>query len=416
MIVKNFKQLGTSKIRKDALEIVSAGIESVLPKVSMHRELIISGNVLRINDKKWNLSKYKRIFVVGAGKAAAEMAEGLEEILGKRINGGLVIDTRKKKLPRIEVIKGTHPLTSSINVSATEKIISLLKNTGRQDLIFCLISGGGSALMESSRISLGKLIELNKLLLKSGAKIQEINTVRKHISKIKGGQLADIVRSGTVISLIMSDVMTNKLDSIASGPTVPDSTAIRDAQRTQRKYHLPELPFIETPKKNFPNVTNILLITNVPAAEAMREKAKELGYKSRILTTQLSGEAREVGKRLALLSKRNTAVIATGETTVTVKGKGKGGRNQEVVLSASAFLKNGVVVSCSSDGVDFITEAAGGIVDENTIKEAKKIGLKAEKFLNNNDSYNFLKKVNGVIVTGKTHTNVGDLFLVLCGN
>ena len=411
-LIKNFRQLGTSKIRRDALEIVSAGIEAVLPKVSMSRELIVSGNILKIQNKKWDLSRYKRIFVVGAGKAVAEMAEGLEEILGKRISSGLVIDTRKKKLSRIEVVEGTHPLTSSINIRATEKIISLLENTGKEDLIFCLISGGGSALMESSRIPLGKLIEVNKLLLKSGATIQEINTIRKHISKVKGGQLVQNTKA-TIISLIMSDVITNKLDSIASGPTVPDTTTIYDAQRIQRKYNLPELPFIETPKKHFPNVTNVLLITNVPAAEAMRQKAKELGYNSKILTTQLSGEAREIGKKLAILSKKGTAIIATGETTVTIRGKGKGGRNQEVVLSASMFIKNGVVVSCSSDGVDFITEAAGGIVDENTNEQGKKLGLDQGKFLDNNDSYNFLKKVNGVIVTGKTHTNVGDLFLVL---
>ena len=253
---------------------------------------------------------------------------------------------------------------------------------------------------------------MNKLLLKSGATIQEINTIRKHISKVKGGQLVQNTKA-TIISLIMSDVITNKLDSIASGPTVPDTTTIYDAQRIQRKYNLPELPFIETPKKHFPNVTNVLLITNVPAAEAMRQKAKELGYNSKILTTQLSGEAREIGKKLAILSKKGTAIIATGETTVTIRGKGKGGRNQEVVLSASMFIKNGVVVSCSSDGVDFITEAAGGIVDENTNEQGKKLGLDQGKFLDNNDSYNFLKKVNGVIVTGKTHTNVGDLFLVL---
>src|SRR3989344_8289214 len=159
-LIKNFRQLGTSKIRRDALEIVSAGIEAVLPKVSMSRELIVSGNILKIQNKKWDLSRYKRIFVVGAGKAVAEMAEGLEEILGKRISSGLVIDTRKKKLSRIEVVEGTHPLTSSINIRATEKIISLLENTGKEDLIFCLISGGGSALMESSRIPLGKLIEV----------------------------------------------------------------------------------------------------------------------------------------------------------------------------------------------------------------------------------------------------------------
>ncbi len=413
MIIHNFKQLGTTKTRRDALAIVNAGIEAVLPKPSMHKQIVISGNVLSIQGHHWNLSKYKRIFVVGAGKAAADMAEGLEEILGKRISEGVVIDTRARKLSKIKVVKGTHPLTSAINVQTSEKIIEILKKSKKEDIIFCLISGGGSALMDSPRIPLKKQIALNKKLLESGATIQEMNTIRKHISNVKGGQLATHAGQATVISLIMSDVITNELSVIASGPTVPDSTTISDANRIQRKYNLPDLPFIETPKKEFPNVTNVLLITNVPAAKAMQTKAKMLGYKTNILSTQLKGEAKLVGKKLALLAKGKTAIIAAGETTVKLKGKGKGGRNQEVALAASMFLKEGAVISCSSDGVDFITEAGGGIVDENSKREAKKLGLNQNNFLKDNDSYNFLRRVNGIIVTRKTGTNVGDLFLVL---
>lgn len=416
MIIKNFKDLATNETRKNALEIINKGIEAVLIKNSMHKQIKISKNVLKIKKDHWNLSNYKNIYVIGAGKAAADMAETIEKIFGKRITKGIVIDTRKKTLSKIKVIKGTHPLPSTINVKATKKIIKILEDCEKKDLIISLISGGGSALMVSPRIDLKKQIKVNEILLEKGATIQEINTIRKHISNIKGGQLAKIAAKSTLINLIISDVITNDLNVIASGPTVNDPTTINDAIKIQKKYSLPNLPFVETPKEKLTNVKNILLITNIPAAKAMYKKATELGYKAKILTTQLKGEARNVGKKLAKLLKPKKAIIAAGETTVAIKGNGKGGRNQELALGAAKFIKEGVIVSCSSDGVDFISSASGGIVDENTKEKAKKLGLNIDKFLKENDSYNFLRKVDGIIKTGKTGTNVGDLILLLGKN
>lgn len=413
MIIKNFKDLATNETRKNALEIINKGIGAVLIKNSMHKQIKISKNILKIKKDHWNLSNYNNIYVIGAGKAAADMAEAIEEIFGKKITKGIVIDTRKKTLSKIKVIKGTHPLPSETNVEATKRIIKILEDCREKDLIISLISGGGSALMVSPRIDLKEQIKINKILLEKGAAIQEINTIRKHISKIKGGQLAKIAANSTIINLIVSDVITNDLNVIASGPTVNDPTTINDAIKIQKKYSLPNLPFIETPKEKLTNVKNILLITNVPAAEAMYKKARELGYEAKILTTQLKGEAKDVGKELAKLLKPKKAIIAAGETTVTVKGSGKGGRNQELVLGAAKFIKKGVIVSCSSDGIDFITAAGGGIADENTKEKAKKLGLDIDKSLKENDSYNFLRKVNGIIRTGKTGTNVGDLMLLL---
>jgi len=413
VIIKNFKDLATNETRKNALEIINKGIGAVLIKNSMHKQIKISKNILKIKKDHWNLSNYNNIYVIGAGKAAADMAEAIEEIFGKKITKGIVIDTRKKTLSKIKVIKGTHPLPSETNVEATKRIIKILEDCREKDLIISLISGGGSALMVSPRIDLKEQIKINKILLEKGAAIQEINTIRKHISKIKGGQLAKIAANSTIINLIVSDVITNDLNVIASGPTVNDPTTINDAIKIQKKYSLPNLPFIETPKEKLTNVKNILLITNVPAAEAMYKKARELGYEAKILTTQLKGEAKDVGKELAKLLKPKKAIIAAGETTVTVKGSGKGGRNQELVLGAAKFIKKGVIVSCSSDGIDFITAAGGGIADENTKEKAKKLGLDIDKSLKENDSYNFLRKVNGIIRTGKTGTNVGDLMLLL---
>ena len=413
MIIKNFRELATTKARKDALEIVNAGIESVLVEKTIEREMHVSRNSVEIQGKKWKLSRDSRIFVVGAGKAAADMARAVEKKLAGRISEGIVIDTRSVKLKKVRVVHGTHPLPSQKNLDATQKIISILEGARGGDIIFNLISGGGSALMEYPRVSLPKLIQVNKLLLKGGAGIEEINAVRKHISRIKGGQLSALAGKAKVITLIVSDVITNDLNVIASGPSVPDPTTVKDAERIRKRYRLPALPFVETPKNKLPNTTNILLITNKVAVAAMEKKAKRLGYKTRILTTELKGEARDEGERLSKMAKPKIALIAAGETTVTVKGSGKGGRNQELALSASGFIKRGVLVSSSTDGVDFITEAGGGIVDENTREKAENLGLNAGEFLKNNDSYNFLRRVNGIIRMGKTGTNVCDLIVVL---
>ncbi len=413
MIIKNFSKIATSKTRKDALAIINAGIESVLPSVSMKKQIKIAGNKLSIQGNSWNLSKYYRIYVVGAGKASCDMAKALEGILGNRVTKGLVIDTRHVKLKKIKVVQGTHPLPSQVNVDATKEIVSLLESASSRDLVINLISGGGSALLVYPRIELERQIEVTKMLLKRGAAIQEINTVRKHLSYVKGGQLAKFCSDSDIITLIISDVISNNLEVIASGPTVLDTSTVTDAMRIAKKYKLPSLPFVETPKIKLDNVTNILLFTNVLAAKAMEYKAMSLRYKTKLLSTNLNGEAREVGKKLAKMAWKNTAIIAAGETTVNVRGDGKGGRNQELVLSACKYIKNGVVVSCSTDGVDFITESAGGIVDDKTLGLAEKAKLDVDEYLNNNNSYNFLKKTKGVIVTDKTGTNVGDLMLVL---
>ena len=413
MIIKNYKQLAISKERKDALNILNYGIEAVLIEKSVKEQIKLKKNILTIQNLTWDLSKYKRIFVVGAGKASIDLASSLEKVLGNRIIKGIVIDTRIKKLKKIIVKKGTHPLPSQDNIKATKEIVKILNEADKDDLVIILISGGGSALLSYPRIKLNDLIKLNKALLSSGATIHEINIVRKHLSFIKGGQLAQLAQPAELITLIVSDVMGNNLDVIASGPTVLDKTTNKRAERILKKYNISKQTFTETPKDKLTNVTNILLITNKLAAKAMKEKAIKLGYKAKILSTNLTGEAKTIGKLLAKKSKKGICYIATGETTVKVKGNGKGGRNQEVALSALSKIKDSLVLSCGSDGVDFIEDAAGGIVDEETIKLANKKNLNNEEYRKNNDAYNFLSKTNSIIKTGKTGTNVGDLMIAL---
>jgi len=279
--------------------------------------------------------------------------------------------------------------------------------------VICLMSGGGSALLDDPIIPLSQLIDINKNLLHRGATIQEINVVRKHLSCIKGGQLAQLANPAKLISLIISDVITNDLQVIASGPTVLDHSTIHDARHIQKKYLLPDLPFIETPKHLLDNTTNLILLSNIPAADAMKKKARALGYIPKILTTQLHGEASNIGRDIAQKINKKRALIAVGESTVTVKGTGKGGRNQELALAAAMYIKKGTIASCSSDGIDFIVEAAGGIVDEMTKERAQKKRINLKHYLSNNDSYHALKKLNGLIITGKTGTNVCDFVVAL---
>lgn len=413
MIIRNFKALATTRERRDALAILNAGIKAVLVRPALRTQIHRTGNVLAIQNHHWNLSHYERIFVIGAGKASLDAARVLNELLGTRVTQGIMIDTRAARFSRITVLKGTHPLLSSVNVVATKKILELVERATEEDLILAVFSGGGSALFEMPRISLAHYTRLTRLLLERGATIKEINTIRKHLSFVKGGQLAQRSKA-PIVTLLVSDVLSNDPSIIASGPTTPDKTFVRDALRIQKKYNLSSLPFVETPKKKLPSVSTSFLITNVSAVDSMVRKAKDLGYKPKILGTHVQGEARVIGKRLAQSIHPGMAIIGSGETTVTVKGNGKGGRNQELVLGALTALKQGVVASCASDGVDFITEAAGGLVDVHTQETALKNGLDVRSFLEDNDSYHFLKKTNGLIVTGKTGTNVGDVMVALC--
>jgi hydroxypyruvate reductase len=303
------------------------------------------------------------------------------------------------------------------NVSLTKKILSLTHHLRAEDVVLCLISGGGSALFANPHIPLEKYQKLTKALLKSGAEIHEMNTVRKHVDGVKGGRFATHCYPATVVTLLVSDVPGNEPAFIASGPTVRDKTTNRDAQRIVAKYGLPQVPFSETPKnaKLFKQVHNIMALDNVKAVNAMAVEARKLGLKPHIVTTKLSGEARDTGIRLLHGIKKKTAVIAAGETTVTVTGHGKGGRNQEVVTGSIHLLStlpHCALASMGTDGIDN-TPAAGAIADDKTLAIERKKGLRCTKALENNDSYPFLKKLKKLIITGPTGTNVSDIMVAV---
>lgn len=415
MIIKNFKQLAISKERKLALQIIEAGLEAIKTENVMKNSIKLNKNFLIIKNKKFNLKKFKNVYVIGGGKASHLMARYIENLLSNKITYGIVNSNINLKLKRIHVIKAGHPTPNEDGALGVQKMVNIASEATKDDLVICLISGGGSSLMTSAfGLPLEEKIKLNNLMLKSGAKIQEVNIVRKHIDDIKGGVLAKYCYPATVISLIFSDVIGDDLSSIASGPTVLDKTTLRDAYKIIKKYKLPKIKLVETPKdsKIFKKVHNLCIINNKVALDAMRNKASKLKLKTKILSNKIMGEASLVGKVLAKSGKKKYAVLAAGETTVTVHGNGKGGRNQELCLSALRYLKDEVIVSVGSDGLDN-SNHAGAIVDEISKTKAKRLRLNMNKYIYNNNSYNFFKKTKDFIYTGQTGTNVADLMLVL---
>lgn len=447
-LVKNGETSLSQKARALALKSLEAAINAVDPRQIIKSKLSLKGSILRINKHSFDLKKFKNIYVVGGGKASGSMAEALEQILGKKITQGIVNVPKgdKTKTENIVLHEASHPIPDESGVEGTRAMLKIAESAEADDLVICLISGGGSSLMPLPRdkISIADKREITNALLKCGATINEINTVRKHISDFKGGWLAKKAYPATVLNLILSDVMGDPLDFIASGPTVPDSTTFSDATKVLKKYGLWEkapstikkvlsdgekrlIP--ETPKSEdeaFKKVYNVVVGNNRFASLAAYETFKTEGLNTLLLTSTLEGEARQVGIMLAAIAKevcasenpikKPSSIVAGGETTVTVTGKGKGGRNQEIALAAALKLKDldGVVVaSLSTDGIDGPTDAAGALIDGKTLTRAEKIGLNPEEFLANNDSYNFFSKLNDLIFTGPTGTNVNDISVIV---
>jgi glycerate-2-kinase len=422
MIIKNFDSLATNKLRKDALEIVESAFESVDTETVIEETVKLTNGVLEIKGERVDLKKFEHIYLIGVGKAAFAAGKTLEKILGNYITDGIVLDIQGGKMKKLKSLVGTHPLSTQKNVLATKQIISLLKKAGKDDLILAVISGGSSALLCAPyKISYEKIAEIFEVMTNEGATIEEINIVRKHLSEINGGDLAKLTYPAAIVSLIFSDVPGDDLSTIGSGPTVLDSSTKEEAQTLIEKYNvlkeakLNKLELAETPKNPvyFEKVTNIIVVNNKRAVDAMARKAAELNYKVSIFSTQIQGEASEVGQKLLTGAEEKTAVIAAGETTVSIKGKGLGGRNQHLVLAALKGLKKDqVIISTDSDGVDH-GQFAGALGDKETVDKAVRKHLSIGQFLNTCDSSNFFRLVEDGIETGPLESNVSDFMLVL---
>ncbi|MCS7315954.1 MAG: glycerate kinase [Bryobacterales bacterium] len=438
------------RLRRQARVIFLQGVRAADPFQAVLRNFRVEGESLIAGRRRYSLAKVRDVYVVGAGKASALMAAAVERVLGGRIRGGLINVKygHTAALRRIELNECGHPVPDSNGLAGARRIMQIVRQAGEHDLVICLISGGASALMPAPAppITLEEKQQVTRLLLASGATIHEINAVRKHLSEIKGGQLARLAFPARVLALLLSDVVGDRLDVIGSGPTAPDPSTFADALAVLDRYGLRErvpasvrerlergaagqIP--ETPKAGdpaFERTLNLVVGSNRSAVDTAAAAARRFGLRPLVLSTTIEGETREVARVHAAIAREiltsgrpvrpPACLISGGETTVTLRGKGLGGRNQEFVLAAAielAGLPRVVVLSGGTDGTDGPTDAAGAIADGATVARAERIGLDARKMLDANDSYHFFEPLGDLLKTGPTNTNVMDLRLVLVG-
>lgn len=461
----------TGHDRAQILDVLAAAIRAVDPQQAVHASVRVTGDTLYIGSHSYKLDAVGRILVVGGGKAGTPMAAAIYEILGDRIAGGVVNVKHGHRTAAggwqvhfgrggepaapvaladtgpIAIVEAGHPVPDAAGLAGAEQIAALLTGLTERDLVIVLISGGGSALLPlpAPGITLADYQALTGSLLRCGADITEINTVRKHCSRLQGGQLARLAAPAQVATLILSDVVGTPLDAIASGPTVPDHSTFADAWAVLDRYGLLEHvsegvrtrlarglagEIADTPKAGdplFARVNNVVIGDNALAGRAAVAEAQRHGFGSMLLTTFVQGEAREIGRAVAGLAQgiacgqsdyeAPACLVLGGETTVTVRGQGKGGRNQELALAAAIALEGHplppdvrvAVVSLGTDGTDGPTDAAGGIATADTVARGRSLGLDARAALANNDSYHFLGALGDLIITGPTQTNVNDL-------
>ncbi len=440
-------------LRSDVARIWDSALRAVAPESAICKFVRRKGRVLRIRNYEYDLSKFNGVWVIGAGKAAASMAKAIESILGSHLTGGLLVTKYGHSLPlsKLEVIEAGHPLPDENSMVAAEKMISFVKNRiVPGGLVLCLLSGGASSLLVSPAegITLEDKLVCTHLLLNAGASIQELNAIRKHLSNLKGGGLARLMKRKRFVSLILSDVVGDDVSTIASGPLTADSTTFADCIEIFEKLKLSnQIPpavrhrfdmgvaglIAETPKAGdpvFQKSETVIIGSNSQACAAAAQAATHLGYNTMVLTSRLEGDNEEaarfhmnVASEIAFESRplrRPACIVSGGETTVRVSGRGTGGRNQEFSLHCAVQLAHlpapCLVASLGTDGTDGPTDAAGAISDNTTLMRSAKYGARfLNDSLDNNDSYGFFKRLGDLIITGPTRTNVMDLHIVLIG-
>ena len=436
-----------SQVRALLARLFEAGLAAVDPVCAVRRNVKRVGTIVHVGRHRYGLREYGRVIAVGAGKAAASMGAAVERLLGDRLDGGLVVVKygHLAQTKVIEVLEAGHPVPDRAGEKAAARLLGLVRELAPNDLLFVLLSGGASSLlpMPSAGLTLADKQKTTQLLLRSGATIQEMNVVRKHLSALKGGHLAPATQA-RVVSLILSDVIGDDLGTIGSGPTAPDQTTYADACKILRRYRLwVDVPARvrthlaggvrgaeeETPKPDsslFRRVQNHIIGNNGAAVEAVAQAARRSGFRLLVLSTSLIGEAREAAKSFGAIAReivtsgrpvrRPACVIAGGELTVTVRGEGRGGRAQEFALAASleiAGLPKVWIAAFATDGTDGPTDAAGAVVDGQTVARAQRVGLIPRESLQGNNAHPFFKKVGGHVITGPTGTNVNDLYVLI---
>lgn len=418
MLIKNFDELAITPQRKTLLEIIDFGLASIQPEENFKKTVKFENNVLSILDQSYNLDEFEHVYLIGFGKGSATNAKLLEDLLGDRLSEGYVIDTKGEDFKTINFTEGTHPVVSQQNVDFTFKVMDRFSKMTEKDLVLVVVCGGGSAMFEHPHsVSIEQKIEIEKALLKSGANIIEMNKIRQHLSDVKGGGLAQILHPATIATLIYSDVPGNDISYIASGPTVKGDTTIDDAMALVNQFQIPDITpevFINNPHddKYFEKVQNHIVLSNLTALNAMKEKAEDNGIAVTIFSDKFQGEAKDAS--LELLKNQTTPglLLAGGETTVAAKGDGKGGRNQEAVLSVISNLPENTILSfIDSDGWDN-SEAAGALCDSETNRKVQEQNISTQEFLDKNNSYPFFQTIGDAIMTDRLPSNVADLMIV----
>ncbi|WMW21155.1 glycerate kinase [Methanolobus mangrovi] len=434
------------KMRNDANSILSEAISAVDPSACIYRAMNKDGKNIIINNRSYDLSRYNNIYAVAFGKAAISMSKAIEDILGDSLTDGIAVTKHGfgGSLVKMKVYESGHPMPDEHSVAAGKIVHSFLERTGEKDLIFFLISGGGSALITLPRkgVAITDIVKLTDYLTRAGATIDELNTIRKHLCSIKGGGLAKMAYPSESVSLILSDVVGDPLDVIASGPTVPDTSTFSEFNEIVERYDLKLSPAVsglledglegvieETPKLGatvFEKTSHYLVGNNALALQEAQKKASELGYNTMVLSSSIVGEAREVAKVFASIAREErlrgtplplpACILAGGETTVTMKGKGLGGRCQEMALSFGievSDLEGVLLLAAGTDGNDGTTDHAGAFADGDTVQRGKNLQIDARHELYDNNSYVFFKETGDLITTGPTGTNVMDIYMVL---
>jgi len=419
--IKNTDILDSTPQRHLVLQLIEQAYESIKPQNVLEKNVVRNGDLLTISDQEFDLASFERVFIVGFGKGSSGVCKIIEEKLGDKLMSGYVIDNVEEKFTKIEFTLGTHPLPSQQNIDFTKHVLEKLDGLSEKDLVLVVICGGGSAMFEAPHsVSLETLTGLSKALLSSGATISEMNVLRKHLSRVKGGGFAKHLYPARVASLMFSDVPGNDIAVIASGPTVKDATTIDDVKSILAKFSIGEdvVKFADfqdtvTDEKYFANVSNFVMVSNMTALKAMQEKASALGETARIYSDKFQADAKVAGEALLRETNDGEILLVGGETTVKVTGKGKGGRNQTLVLAALPYVKdtNTLIASFASDGSDFYY-FAGALGDQKTIDDALKLGLDAKAFLDDDNSYEFFEKTKDGIFTDKLESNVSDLMIV----
>jgi len=418
-IIKNFDDLATTNLRKNALTIALSAYKAIDTREVIKKNLKIENNILSVGNKSFILKDYERLFVLGFGKVSCKAVQTIEDILEGHITGGVVIDKNVGVCKVVKVYQGTHPKPNVKNVEFSEQITSIAKDAGERDLVIVVVSGGGSSLLCWPLSECDQGNSLYNKFLNSGGSIDELNTVRKHLSLVKGGGLAKILYPANVISLVFSDVPGNVFEDVASGPTYFDNSTVEDAKNILNKYNIMDtFTLNETPKERmyFEKIYNFPIVSNLDALKAMSKCAKDLGYEPKLAPDNIYSDTEHALSMMQSLSGKKVAVIGGGELSVKVKegGKGIGGRNEFAGAVAIEKINEGeLFMSFASDGIDNLSEAGGVLIDDQVKTIIKEKNINVESYKKNNDEDSMFKLIGNQIITGPTSSNVSDLFILI---